>query len=290
METSYVIAWNNASRQTSIYLNIINIILGFPGAFFNIIVFLSLKTFRENTCGFYLTIMSFLNICHLLAGSLSLFVIAAFEIDWGTTSTSLCKFQTYLTQWSTLTSLTCLCLATIDQYLATNRRVHWQEFSNIKLTHRLAASTIIFWSIYSILYAVFYEIITLNTENTALCTTSNDIFYQYTIYFNELVLTGFLPNGLTALFAYLLYRNLKTITYRTIPLVRRELDKQFSNMLLIQVIYNVCVLLFYNIINVTLPYLMRSTNSVTIARTQFLHMLSVSIYNSYSSVSHLRRK
>jgi len=50
------------------------------------------------------------------------------------------------------------------------------------------------------------------------------------------------------------YRNIKQILYRTVPLVRRELDKQMTTIVLVQVIFNVIaitpciILLLINII------------------------------------------
>lgn len=287
MEQSYLASLTNASRQISIYLNIVNVALGIPGTLLNIIVFLSLKTFRENTCAFYLTVMSFLNVSHLVAGSLTRLVFSTFEIDWVTASVSFCKFRTYLTEWSSLTSLTCLCLATIDQYFATNHRVYWQQFSNIKLAHRLTAITIIFWSIYTIPYAIIYNISISSVTKTASCASSNIIFYRYTSHFHRVILTGFLPNCLTALFAYLTYHNIKDLAYRTVPLIRRELDKQLSNMLLVQVIYNICSLVFFNIVSFIVPYVITSNDPIVIAKIQLVQTLSLSIYYSYSAVSNL---
>ncbi|CAF1691310.1 unnamed protein product, partial [Adineta ricciae] len=39
------------------------------------------------------------------------------------------------------------------------------------------------------------------------------------------------------------FRNVQELTYRTIPIVRRELDEQLAKMVLIQVIVNIFTLL-----------------------------------------------
>ncbi|UJR38063.1 hypothetical protein I4U23_030744 [Adineta vaga] len=59
----------------TICLGIPFLIAGLLGACLNIIVFLSLKTFRQSSCAFFLTIMSFVNIGQLLTGLLSRILI-----------------------------------------------------------------------------------------------------------------------------------------------------------------------------------------------------------------------
>ncbi|CAF4372202.1 unnamed protein product, partial [Adineta steineri] len=55
-----------ATRQVNIYFGLSIMILGVIGGIFNIIIFTTLKTFRETTCAFYLTAVSVVNIIQLL--------------------------------------------------------------------------------------------------------------------------------------------------------------------------------------------------------------------------------
>jgi hypothetical protein len=127
-------------QQIMIYGGFLIITTGIFGNLINTIVFLSLKTFRQSSCAFYLTIMSIVNIGQLLFGLLSRIMISGFAIDWTTTSVFLCKFRTTFSQLCSLISFICLCLATIDQYFATCTRLRWQQWSNIKLAQRLIIS------------------------------------------------------------------------------------------------------------------------------------------------------
>ncbi|CAF3370973.1 unnamed protein product [Rotaria socialis] len=52
------------------------------GGIFNLIVFLSLKTFRKKSCSLYLMIMPWFNIGQLLTGNLSRMINAGYNIDW----------------------------------------------------------------------------------------------------------------------------------------------------------------------------------------------------------------
>jgi hypothetical protein len=71
-----------ASQLVTTYSGILILIAGVIGGFLNLVVFLSLQTFRQNSCAFYLTVMSFVNIGNLLTGLLSRIMIYGFDIDW----------------------------------------------------------------------------------------------------------------------------------------------------------------------------------------------------------------
>jgi hypothetical protein len=114
-------------REITIYGGFLILIVGVLGEIINIIVLLSLKTFRQNSCAFYLTIKSIFNIGQLLLGLSSRILITGFGIDWTLTSLAYCKFRIPFLQLCSLMSYTCLCLATIDQYFATCTRRRWQQ-------------------------------------------------------------------------------------------------------------------------------------------------------------------
>jgi len=133
MSSSIISTLDCTTKQISIYLGIPILIIGVIGGFLNIIVFLSLKTFRQNSCAFYLTIMSFVNIGLLLTGLMSRITISGFDIDWTQTSSFYCKFRVYTDQFSILMSLTCICLATIDQFMSTNSPIPINHRNNNKL-------------------------------------------------------------------------------------------------------------------------------------------------------------
>ena len=81
------------------YVGMFNVVVGVLGNILNIIVFLSLKTFRQSSCAFYLTIMSFVNIGQLFTGLLSRIMITGFGIDWTEISLFYCKFRYFIVQY-----------------------------------------------------------------------------------------------------------------------------------------------------------------------------------------------
>jgi len=168
-----------AAQQVTIYMGIPTLIAGLIGEILNCIVFLSLKTFRENSCAFYLTIMSFVNIGQLLTSLLPRIMINGFDIDWTHTSSFYCKFRIYILQLSTLMSATCMCLATIDQFFATCFNPRWQRWSNIKVAHRMTIICAIICLLHGILYWIFYDHIDSPITGRHTCMSTNEIFQQY---------------------------------------------------------------------------------------------------------------
>jgi hypothetical protein len=146
-------------------------------------------------------------------------------------------------------SVTCLCLATIDQYFATCSRVRWQQLCNLKLAQRLIIVSIIIWSLHGIPYIVFYDHIVSPTTNQVTCTSTNYTFTVYRTFVTLLMLIGYVPAVIAASFGWMAYRNVQQLAYRTIPLVRRELDKQLTLMVLVQVAANIFTLLPYTTAN-----------------------------------------
>jgi hypothetical protein len=227
-----------AAQEVTIYLGIPILVAGLIGEILNCIVFLSLKTFRENTCTFYLIIMSFVDIGQLLTSLLPQIMNNGFNINWALTSLWYCKFRVYILQFCTLMSYTCMCLATMDQFFATSFNPRWQQLSNIKLARILSLIFFIIWLLHGIPYLIYLNIVSTPTTNTLYCTIANTILLQYFNYGFIVTLAGFLPVIITILFGFLAYRNVTRLAYRTVPLIRRELDIQLSVMVFVQVVFN----------------------------------------------------
>jgi hypothetical protein len=128
-------------------------------------------------------------------------------------------------------------LATIDQYFATCTRPRWQQWCNIKLAHRLITICSIIWILLQVPFIVFYNQIILPPTNQTMCTITDTSLAEYNTYFIVPVLWYSLYPLITVFFGILAYRNVQQLAYRTVPLVRRELDKQLTTMVLIQVIF-----------------------------------------------------
>ncbi|CAF1051091.1 unnamed protein product [Adineta ricciae] len=243
-------SWTTISQQIIIYLGIPMFIAGLIGNALNLIVFLSLRTFRENSCAFYLIVMSIVSIGQLLASFLSRIMISGFGIDWTLQSVFYCKFRIYLGSACTLITFTCICLATVDQYFATCSNPLWRSFNNIKVAHRTSVSFIVIWMLYSVPYLIYYDHVQSSATGKFSCISTNVVFQDYNIKGYTLVFIGFLPIFIDVLFALLAYHNVRNLSYRMVPLVRRELDKQMTTIVLMQAICIVFVSIPYLIVNI----------------------------------------
>jgi hypothetical protein len=246
------------SAQIAIYMGTCILIAGVLGGIFNTIVFLSLNIFRQSSCAHFLTVISIVNIGQLITGLLSRIMITGFNIDWPGKSVFYCKFRLYFFQVCSLTSMTCVCLATVDQYLATCTRPPWQKWINIKVAYRLTAIFVFIWLFYNIPHLIYYNQVVSPDSGEINCIITNSVFQVYQKYGNILITLRILPLCITSIFGILAYRNVQQIAHRTLPLVRRELDKQLTAMVLVQI-----VVMFFTIVPYLIVFfLMNATNLI----------------------------
>lgn len=262
---------NFIGAQVVIYAGITILIFGMFGSISNIIVFRTLKTFRDSSCAFFLTVMSFFNIGQLSVSLIIRILLSGFCLNYLEMSVFFCKFRNYVLQVCGLISYTCMCLATTDQFLATSLRRQWQEAFNIKRARYLCVFSIIIWLLHGIPVFIWYSPRYSTLTNKTSCIILNSAYQQYISYVYLIVLAGIAPIFITILFGSLAYWNVRQIPYRVVPLVRRELDKQLGNMVLVQVVLNI----FYMLPCVIVLLLMYT-----------LHPTIVSNYSAYFTLAY----
>src|SRR5690606_37566381 len=76
-----------------------------------------------------------------------------------------------------------------------------------------------------------------------------DIFNQYLTYGYYITLTNLLPI-IIIVFSLMAYHNARNLTRRTIPLIRRELDKQLTVMVLVHALISIFCLIPFSIMNI----------------------------------------
>lgn len=182
-------------------------------------------------------------------------------------------------------SISCMCLAIIDQYLSTCSRPRQQQLSNIKLAHRLSSIVIIFWIIFNIPFLIYYNQIVSFTTGKVSCTTTNIIFQQYINYVSAITLARILPVSIIILFGVLAYRNVHQLSHRALPLVRRELDKQLTIMIFVQIVVTFLAIVPYIIVYFLSKISIITQDPVTASQLQFVFSTTSSIYYIYFSVS-----
>ncbi|CAF2625178.1 unnamed protein product [Rotaria sp. Silwood2] len=268
----------DVSQRITIYVGSTIFIFGIIGGLLNIIVFLSLRTFRENSCAFYLIVMSFVNIGNLLTGLLSRILISGFQLDWTLISSFYCKFRWYGLQFCVLTSYTCTCLAAIDQFMSTSARLRWRQWSNIRTAHCLTLIFIIIWLFHGILYLIYFDLVQWPIPGRIACNSDNVTFRQYHIYGYITTLACVLPLIITCVFGLLARHNVKNLAHRTVPLVQRYLEKQLTKMVLNQLLYNFIFTLPYTILTILTIFLTNVKDPASITKLDFANVTTILLY------------
>ncbi|CAF1582014.1 unnamed protein product [Adineta steineri] len=285
MSSSIISLLALVGKQITIYLGTFTLVAGVIGGLLNIVVFLSLRTFRESSAAFYLTIMSIFNIGQLLTGLLSRIMTSGFGIDWSLTSLFYCKFRSYCFNVCASTSMTCICLAIIDQYLATSSRVQWRQWCNIKIARRLVLLFVLIWIIHNIPYLMYYDYVISKTTGQVTCINTNNIFQQYAIYGTTLIIGKVTPISITFVFGLLAYNNVQQLGYRTVPLVRRELDKQLTVMILVLIVFAFFTNIPYTIALIVSTIPQFTLDPVLSAQIQFATLVTTYLVYIYFAVS-----
>jgi len=219
---------------------------GILGNFLNILVFRTLKIFRNKSCVLYFTTESIANILQLIVFFLIYLLSEVSETDPADSILFWCKFRSIMIVLCTVTAFSAICFSAYDQYLSTNHRAHLREMSTIKLAQKLICIAIGFSILQSIPFGIFIDI------RATVCSIFDPNMSNYISYFYYPILTGILSIFTSSLFSILAYRNVRRITRRQIPIVRRRLDRQLTAMVLIRVIIFVIL---------TFPYALQRMNT-----------------------------
>ncbi|CAF1269885.1 unnamed protein product [Rotaria sordida] len=99
MSSSFISFLLQTNQRIMTYGGISIFIIDLVGEILNIVVFLSLTTFRETSCAFYLTILSIVNnIGQLITSLLTRIIITEFNINWIRNLLFYCKFRIFASQ------------------------------------------------------------------------------------------------------------------------------------------------------------------------------------------------
>ncbi len=112
----------------------------------------------------------------------------------------------------------------------------------------------------------------------------NNFFQQYLNYFCALVLARILPICIVLLFGFMAYRNVQQLAHRSLPLVRRELDKQLTVMVLVQGVVTFFTIVPYVVVYFVSMIPILAHNPVIVAQLQFVSSTTSTIYYIYFAV------
>jgi hypothetical protein len=226
------------SQQVTIYVGLFLVVGGIIGNGINILVFSTVRSYRKTPCTFYFLIASIHNFAYVVINLTSRVVSAGYGIDLTRTSVVWCKIREFCLFTLSLITLTCSCLATIDQFFATSQSANLRRLSNIKWAHRIVLITIIVWFLHGIPVILFFDISPMTTT----CVNTNAAYGIYILIYLLGVICA-IPVGLMVMFGYLTYRNI----HLTRGLAEQQADRQLVRMVLIQVLLVVVSILPYGI-------------------------------------------
>jgi len=215
-------------QQLTIYGGIFLLIAGVIGNGINILVFSTVRIYRTTPGTFYFLIGSIYNIVYIIINLTSRILSTGYGIDLTQTSTSWCKIRAYFLFTFQLITLSCSCLATIDQFFATSRSVYLRRFSNIKSAHRILTILTIVWCLYGIPVIFFYNI----SPSIKFCVSTNYDFNNIYIPIYVIGLLSVIPVLIMVVFGYLTHRNI----HLTKVLAEQQADRQLRRMILIQTV------------------------------------------------------
>lgn len=211
--------------QITVYIGSLFLFIGVIGNGINIFIFSTTPTYRKNPSVFYFLVGSITNIIFILINLITRIVTAVDGFDLTRTSLVWCKARAFFAGSLAPISMTCSCLATIDQYLATSKNAHARAYSNIRWAHRIIIIVIIVWCIHGMFGPVFYNITSVR------CASTNSVYANYaTVY--VVVIVCVIPVLLLAVFGCLTYGNLR----QTIVLAGEYADRQLARTVLIQIV------------------------------------------------------
>ncbi|CAF3926192.1 unnamed protein product [Adineta steineri] len=224
MASSMAIDILRVTQQYSLYSTSVLFTIGTIGNLFNILVFTTLKLFRNNQCVLYVVTESIANILQLTTFALLYILPAIHQIDPATSSLFWCKFRGMVISSCTLISFSTICFSASHQYLSTSHVFYLRQLFTIKLTRFLICTSVIISILHNIPFGIFTEM------QASVC-----------------VLSGLLPVLIASVFSFLAYNNVRRIVRRQIPIVRRRLDQQLTAMILIRIIVFIVLTLPYDI-------------------------------------------
>ncbi|CAF2622581.1 unnamed protein product [Rotaria sp. Silwood2] len=251
-ELDLVIRYFNISVQSFVF------IFGMIGNILNIIVFLSLKTFRKNPCAFCMLILSISDSGILIFNTLPSIFVNIFK-DYGDVNTMFpCQIPIAFGQVFGLMSHMIMCFAAIDQCKSTS--IHEQRQGiNLKYMRCFIIISIFVSILHGIPFLVFYNAQPLSGLNATACLPNdrNGPFSKYTIYVDFPIIDGFMPIFIMSVFGLIAFRNVRIMAKRRVHIIRLRLEQQLTAMVLIRIL-GVCITVIPFLIVYVIRYIISS--------------------------------
>ncbi|CAF1423636.1 unnamed protein product [Adineta steineri] len=147
------------NRYLNIIIGILFFVFGIIGSLFNLALF-TRRRLLSNPCSQYVLIASLLDLVLLITNLSSRIATEGFGVSSGFLFTvGVCKLRTWIVPWLGLASLTCKALSSFDQWACTSRSNNFRKWSSVKRARLLAMTSIIIWSLPSIPFMIYMDMV-----------------------------------------------------------------------------------------------------------------------------------
>ncbi|CAF3211823.1 unnamed protein product [Rotaria sp. Silwood2] len=207
--------------------------IGAPGAFFNAILFISIKTFRQTPLVFYVVGQSLADVNVLLIVLLHIVPATLMSV-----SSIVCKLMVFFIQMTTSVAMSFLCFSAFDRWACTSSSARIRQLSSIRVARCLFPIPFILCSLVNIPFLVYCDLI----PPTFTCWFTNDLFMRIGVLLLSPILIVFLPLIVLILFGLLTYRNIRLVTrIRQHPHQTRmsTWEQQMTRMMLTQTLLSI---------------------------------------------------
>ena len=212
-------------QQFAAFTGLLIFLTGLLGSILQMIIFITTSTYRRTPCVFYFFIAA-LHDCGQLFVSLGPYVVTSFlGLDINRISFTWCRIRFFLTTAFSAIPLSCVCLATIDQFLGTCATVRLRRWSSMKVARWTSFCVMVFWWVHGALWIFFREL----SPVTQSCVYNSRPFIVYNIFFIFFILAT-LHVTIMLIFACLCYRNIR----KTVNSARLQIDRQMIRMVYTQ--------------------------------------------------------
>lgn len=229
-------------QQLTIYVGFLLVVIGVIGNGINILVFSSVQNYRKTPCTFYFLIGSMYNIAYLFINLMSRIVMSGFGTDLTRTSVLWCKMRQFFLATLCLISLSCSCLATIDQFFATSKDASLRRLSNIQWSYRIVWIMKLVWCLHGVPFLLFFNI----SPVKQICMSTSVPFAVYFPSIYILTLNCVIPVVVMGLFGCLAYNNIQ----QTRVLAEQNADRQLTRMILTIVLLVIISYVPYGVYNI----------------------------------------
>lgn len=222
-----------AAIQLAFWGPIVLFSIGVPAALCNVIIFISVKAFRQSPAIYYVIGQSLADVSVLLIVLLQ--IVPSVSIYASSTA---CKLAVFFTEVTVCTAMSFLCLTAFDRWACTSQSALVRQLSSNCIARRLFSLPFVLWSLASIPFLIYTDLV----PPTFACSFTSELFVQFVGYFYTSILAVVLPLLVLITFSALTYRNIGFLTNVRRPAVRNRRsmwEQQMTRMMLAQTLLSI---------------------------------------------------